>query len=210
MRIHIIGGPGSGKTPLALKLTKALHIPSYELDSIWCNEQTITDRSLAKILHYIDDIATQAEWITEGTDITCTNQLLLQANYIIWLDIPWPLALWHIVTRYVRTSIQKTNRYPGIFRLLQFVKDSILYYTSSNKHNNQYTRLYTAHLLSNFEGKTLQCTSYKNLQAVLKIILADISTHKGIIPENTPSQSEQLPPSQIRYRVTVNSLTGNS
>jgi adenylate kinase family enzyme len=196
MRIHIIGGPGSGKTTLALKLTKDLHIPFYELDSIWWNEKRETERSLAEVLPCIDYIATRAAWITEGTDITCINKLLCRANYIIWLDVPWPLALWHIVTRHIRTTIQRTNRYPGIFRLLQFMKDSMLYYISSNNQNDQYTRSATIRILSNFESKTKRCASRKEAEAIFKIILADTSIHKSCIPVGSAYGSTD---SSVRY-----------
>ena len=39
MKIHIVGGPGSGKTFLAEKLSRELGIPHYDLDDIqWANE----------------------------------------------------------------------------------------------------------------------------------------------------------------------------
>lgn len=34
MRIHIIGGPGSGKTTLARRIASRLKIPFYEMDVI--------------------------------------------------------------------------------------------------------------------------------------------------------------------------------
>ena len=39
MKIHIVGGPGSGKSFLAKKLSRELGIPHYDLDDIqWVNE----------------------------------------------------------------------------------------------------------------------------------------------------------------------------
>lgn len=39
MKIHIIGGPGSGKTYLAEKLSKELGIQHYDLDELqWDNK----------------------------------------------------------------------------------------------------------------------------------------------------------------------------
>ena len=40
MKIHIIGGSGSGKSYLAKKLAKELYIPYYDLDNIfWDNSK---------------------------------------------------------------------------------------------------------------------------------------------------------------------------
>ena len=39
MKIHIVGGPGSGKTYLARKLSRELGILHYDLDDVqWANE----------------------------------------------------------------------------------------------------------------------------------------------------------------------------
>ena len=40
MKIHIVGGPGSGKTYLAEKLSRELGSPHYDLDDVqWANEE---------------------------------------------------------------------------------------------------------------------------------------------------------------------------
>jgi adenylate kinase family enzyme len=53
-RIHILGGPGSGKTTLAQGLSSRLHIPHYDLDKLyWQIENAMAT-------------AEQPAWITEG------------------------------------------------------------------------------------------------------------------------------------------------
>lgn len=38
-KIHILGGPGSGKSYIAAKISSRFKIPSYELDTIfWDND----------------------------------------------------------------------------------------------------------------------------------------------------------------------------
>ncbi len=54
VKIHILGGPGSGKTTLAQNLAAKFHVPHYDLDQIgWKNG----DRMAA----YIDDASAIAK-----------------------------------------------------------------------------------------------------------------------------------------------------
>jgi adenylate kinase family enzyme len=109
-KIFIIGSSGSGKTTLAQELSTKLHIPHHDLDKIgWKNG------SNAEV--YVDDaiaIAAQPDWIAEGNFIIWTDPLLYQADYIVLLEISWPVAAWRIVTRHISKSLRGVNPYPGI------------------------------------------------------------------------------------------------
>jgi adenylate kinase family enzyme len=63
-RIHIIGGPGSGKTTLARQLSTRLHILCYELDTIGWEGGFGVERSLEVRLADISRIAAQPEWMS--------------------------------------------------------------------------------------------------------------------------------------------------
>jgi len=116
LKIHIIGGPGSGKTTLAQELSARLHIPHYDLD---------------KLNWELDDVLATAEqpaWITEGIYLIWTDPLLYHADYIVLLEVSWPVAAWRIITRHISKSLQGTNAYPGIKSLFLFLKNVRDYY----------------------------------------------------------------------------------
>ena len=68
MKIHIVGGPGSGKTYLARKLSRELGILHYDLDDVqWANESGYgKKRDTAERDALLNEILQKDEWIVEG------------------------------------------------------------------------------------------------------------------------------------------------
>lgn len=118
MKIHIIGGPGSGKSTLAKCIASRLRIPHYDLDKVnWEKESAVA-------------IAEQLEWITEGIYLIWTEPMLYHADYIVLLEVSWPVAAWRIVSRHIINSLRGTNAYPGlngIKLLFKLLKDTRRY-----------------------------------------------------------------------------------
>lgn len=92
-RIHIIGGPGSGKTTLARQIAGTTGAPLYELDNIGYENGAGTRRPLHAKLADLHDIAGQPAWISEGIFLWWTDELLHRADMIVWLDPPVRVAL---------------------------------------------------------------------------------------------------------------------
>ncbi len=130
-RIHIVGGPGSGKTTIALELGRMLEVPIYDLDEVGYEGGAGDRRPLDVRLADVRTIAAQPGWVTEGVFLGWTDDLLRAADVILWLDIPWRVAAWRIVPRHVRATLAGTNRHPGVLRLLRFLRVARRYYHRS-------------------------------------------------------------------------------
>src|SRR5687768_2710628 len=96
-RVHIMGGQGSGKTTLARRVAALLDTPVYEMDWIGWERETGRERTEEEKLERVHAIAAGEAWVTEGTMLGWTDPLLRAADTVVWLDVPWPVAVWRML-----------------------------------------------------------------------------------------------------------------
>ena len=172
-RIHIVGGPGSGKTTIALDLGRRLDVRTYDLDQVGYEGGAGDRRPLNARLADVCAIAAQPGWVTEGVFLGWTDELLRAADVILWLDVPWRVAAWRIIARHVRASLAGTNRHPGILRLLRFLRFAMRYYGSSEAgpvvldNDGSNSRAATSGHLEPFWGKVVHCRSADEVETFL-------------------------------------------
>lgn len=122
MKIYIVGSVGSGKTTLAQRVAANLHIPHFETDNfVWNRNQTGDIRNEIDVRNQLFiNAVNQKEWVIEGVHIDWTDEALLVADQIIFLDIPVKQRTWRIIKRYIRQllELEKVNYKPSftIFR----------------------------------------------------------------------------------------------
>jgi adenylate kinase family enzyme len=76
----------------------------------------------------LERIAARPAWITEGSYIWWIEKLLQTADKIIWLDLPWHITSWRIITRHIKADLAGNNPYSGHRRLLRFYAEARQYY----------------------------------------------------------------------------------
>lgn len=165
LKIHIMGGPGSGKTTLGQEIAARFNIPHHDLDQLgWKNGM---DHAA-----YVKDafaIAQQPGWVTENIGLIWVEPLLCEADYIVFLGVSWPVAAWRIIRRHIYKSIQGTNQYPGIKSLLLLLKGTRDYCLNKcsadtaksierylEEHEESVEPLDAAHLLARLEKYGLE------------------------------------------------------
>lgn len=108
MKIHIVGGSGTGKSYLADALSRKYSIPHYDLDDLqWDNS---ADGYGVKALHeqrdaQLKQILEQDDWIVEGVYYAWVLDSFQKADRIYLLAIPNYICKFRILRRFVRRKL---------------------------------------------------------------------------------------------------------
>lgn len=185
-RIHIIGGPGSGKTTLARNIGSYLGIETFELDQIAFTGQDFAERPFSERVADISAIANRTAWVTEGLFVHWTDDLLENARIIVWLDnVTWQRGILRIARRFVQSALHEAKKRQGLQRftrfqdyarhLRQFIQvffTSRAYYTegASGPNGRIENRVSTATYLEAYKEKVIHCYSDEAVEAFIDYI----------------------------------------
>ena len=174
-RIHITGGPGSGKTTAGKRIASGLSVPFFELDQVLLSIENM-ERS-----HWEDRARTMAHqdaWVSDGAYFDWAQPLLERAELVLWLDLPWSVACYRILVRHLKAELKRQNQYPGWRRLGTFWTWSYRYYRDANPHSlNPWgvprTRSRAVEELSRYEQKLVVCRSKRAVDLRVAELLAE-------------------------------------
>lgn len=135
MKIHIIGGSGSGKTYLADKLSKEYNIEHYDLDDLqWDNkaESYGIKRNPDERRAMLQEILEKDEWIIEGVYYKWCKQCFADADKIYLLEVPRLTYRYRTIKRFIR---RKLGLEKGKKETLKSLKD-LLKWADSYSNND--------------------------------------------------------------------------
>jgi adenylate kinase family enzyme len=111
-KIHIIGGPGSGKTYCAKIISNNYNIPYYDLDNIFWNntnsgygvkkDKNKRDKELSNILN-------KDKYILEGVYYSWLKKSFTTADIIIVINTPVYIRDFRIIKRFIKRKLGLLN-----------------------------------------------------------------------------------------------------
>src|SRR4051812_9501775 len=181
-RIHITGGPGSGKSWLAQRLALAMDVPYIDLDGRMLQIKPLdividTPSGYDAFIAARDadlETATQAgAWVSDGSFVGVSKAAFDRASLVVWMDAPWHIASYRIVSRHVKAELRRNNRFPGWRRLYDFWRWSSRFYHNANPHGfnvwgTPNTRAFTREVLAPYESKLELVRTKRDVQALLQ------------------------------------------
>ncbi|NKE06618.1 DNA topology modulation protein FlaR [Mesobacillus selenatarsenatis] len=126
-KIHIIGGPGSGKSYIAAKLSKMLGLSTHELDNFfWDHESEYfgSQTPPVKRAEKLAKVVSQEKWIIEGVYHSWIEESFHQADYIFVLKTNVYVRDWRIVKRFIlrKVKLASSPRKENVKMLIDLLK----------------------------------------------------------------------------------------
>jgi adenylate kinase family enzyme len=112
-RIHLIGGPGSGKSYVAARLSSRFDVPAYALDDLfWDNTTSGYDvrREPAARDQQLASLVKRDGWIIEGVYYGWVAPSFAAADIIIAMTPSIAVRQWRVIQRFV---LRKAGRVPS-------------------------------------------------------------------------------------------------
>ena len=158
-KIHIVGGPGSGKTYSATKLAKEIGVLAYDLDKVfWDQSQTSYVRASEQDRgEKLSNILRHDSWIIEGVYYKWLSDAFNDADIIIILNPSVFLRQWRIFKRFLYRK----------FILLDFKKETFssflkMCWWNQNFDKDNMRRIHS--FISEHQDKVVYCKNYRDIK----------------------------------------------
>jgi adenylate kinase family enzyme len=120
-RIHVVGGPGAGKSFFANRIAAASGVELHHLDELAFEGPDFMPRPDDVTGGEARAIAEQPRWVTEGIFVGWAEPLFERADVIVWLDDGgWGRSARRIAGRWVRQALREAMSRRGTERFLRF------------------------------------------------------------------------------------------
>lgn len=167
-KIHIIGGPGSGKSYLANLISNETNIKSYNLDDIFWDNSSNTfgvkadkkkrDMNLQKVL--LNDC-----WIIEGVYYEWLGESFDKADIIIVLKTNVFIRDWRIIKRFFKRKMglipcDKKETFKGLVELINW-----------NHNYDKKNMVEAEHMIDKLTDKKVIINNNKSMNLLLKQLM---------------------------------------
>ena len=169
MRISIIGGPASGKSLLAQKISKKFDIPHIHIDRFWFEaaaHKTSKGSFEREIIHgkiksQVEAFVNQENWISDGAYFWMQPIIASRADKIVFLDIP----LWRRLLNHAQRMLHREKRHKETY-----FWDDVLFFGEIIKRTYTYGPKFKK-LIAEFKDKVIILKSRKEIAGYLQKLI---------------------------------------
>jgi adenylate kinase family enzyme len=133
-RINIVGCSGSGKSTAGKLIAKKLGYPYVELDEIqW--KPNWTESTEQELFSNLERSLEGESWVLDGNYTKTVPIKWRWVQWVVWLDFPYWLILYQVISRTIRRSVTKETLWAGNRESLRkafFSRDSIIRWCLTN------------------------------------------------------------------------------
>ena len=111
-RINVVGNSGSGKSTLARAIAARLDCPYVELDELhW--KPNWTESTDDELYPKLEAALLGESWVLDGNYKRTVPIKWRRVDMVVWLDLPYWLITWQVVSRTLRRSIRREELWAG-------------------------------------------------------------------------------------------------
>jgi adenylate kinase family enzyme len=135
MKIHIVGGSGTGKSYISEKISKQYQIPHFDLDNIFWDNEALSygiKMPIDKRTEKLNEILEKDNWIIEGVFYGWLYDSFALADYIFILKTKPIVYNYRIIRRFIRRKLglEKAKK-----ETLKSLKDLLIWTNKYQKKN---------------------------------------------------------------------------
>lgn len=186
-RINVIGTSGSGKSTFARKLSDALSLPYYEMDSLFWKpawQESSDDEFMPKI----EAVTTRPRWVLDGNYKRTTKVKWQQVQLVVWMDTSFTRTMTRVTRRAIQRSLSQRELWPGtgnresLVRSFLSPKSIILWsLTSFRRNRRKYAAMmsapeYAAIRFIRLRSPTAANSCLGNCSIATRVVTADPSS----------------------------------
>ena len=111
-RIVVVGTTSSGKSTLAGQLAKIIGGDYIELDALYWESNWTPAEPLDFFIRVEEAIRSEA-WVVAGNYRLARDLIWENAEAVIWLDYPFQIVFWRLLTRTIRRAVTHEELWNG-------------------------------------------------------------------------------------------------
>lgn len=111
-RIVVIGTTSSGKSTLAEQLAQKFELNYIELDALYW-EPNWKEANPEVFRQRVETATSSQAWVVAGNYRVVRDLIWSKAQAVIWLDYPFHIVFWRLLTRTIRRALTQEELWNG-------------------------------------------------------------------------------------------------